>query len=86
MRRRAEELSFKQSPENKSFKEMVAALEKDTLPSSDSEEEFESDFRLLVQKIYFSKDLMSPLKMKSTGFVPNLTCLNCLTKHMIIKW
>ena len=86
MRRRAEELSFKQSPENKSFKEMVAALEKDTLPSSDSEEEFESDFRLLVQKIYFSKDLMSPLKMKSKGCVPNLTCLICLTKHMIIKW
>ena len=26
---------------------MVAALQKDTLPSSDSEEEFESDFRLL---------------------------------------
>ena len=26
---------------------MIAALQKDTLPSSDSEEEFESDFRLL---------------------------------------
>ena len=32
-----EDLSFEQSPEIKSFKEMVAALQKDTLPSSDSE-------------------------------------------------
>ena len=32
-----EDLSFKQSPEIKSFKEMVAALQKETLPSSDSE-------------------------------------------------
>ena len=28
-----EDLSFEQSPEIKSFKEMVAALQKDTLPS-----------------------------------------------------
>ena len=32
-----EDLSCEQSPEIKSFKEMVAALQKDTLPSSDSE-------------------------------------------------
>ena len=37
----AEDLSFEQSPE------MVVALQKDTLPSSDSEEEFQSDFKLL---------------------------------------
>ena len=42
-----EDLSFEQSPEIKSFKEMVAALQKDRLPSSDNEEEFESDFKLL---------------------------------------
>ena len=38
-----EDLSFEQSPEIKSFKEMVAAPLKDRLPSSDSEEEFEND-------------------------------------------
>ena len=32
-----EDLYFEQSPEIKSFKEMVAALQKETLPSSDSE-------------------------------------------------
>ena len=47
MNQATEDLSFQQSPEIKSFKEMVAALQKDTLPSSDSEEEFESDFKLL---------------------------------------
>ena len=38
-----EDLSFEQSPEIKSFKEMVAAPLKGRLPSSDSEEEFEND-------------------------------------------
>ena len=32
-----EDLSFEQSPELKSVTQMVAALQKDTLPSSDSE-------------------------------------------------
>ena len=52
-----EDLSFEQSPEIKSFKEMVAALQKDTLPSSDSEEEFESDFKLLdsSEDLFFQK-------------------------------
>ena len=52
-----EDLSFKQSPEIKSFKEMVAALQKDTLSSSDSAEEFESDFKLLdsSEDLFFQK-------------------------------
>ena len=51
-----EDLSFEQSPEIKSFKEMVVALQKDTLPSSDNEEEFQSDFKLLDS----SEDLFFP--------------------------
>ena len=49
-----EDLSFEQSPEIKSFKEMVAAPLNDRLPSSDSEEEFENDLNCqTAQKIYF---------------------------------
>ena len=51
-----EDLSFEQSPEIKSFKEMIVALQKDTLPSSDNEEEFQSDFKLLDS----SEDLFFP--------------------------
>ena len=44
---------------------MIAALQKDTLPSSDSEEEFESDFSLLDS----SEDLFfQPLRNETLSF------------------
>ena len=46
-----EDLSFEQSPEIKSFKEMVAALQKDTLPSGGSEA------TTLQQRVYFKLNI-----------------------------
>ena len=52
-----EDLTTEQSTEIKSFKEMVAALQKTMLPSSDSEDDFDNDFKLLDKSddLFFQK-------------------------------